>query len=317
MRYSLRTFCRLAAGLLLAALSAGGQIHVIATPGEVEGDHFVNRSMGVEYTFPEGWTARVPGFPSDRSRGLPLLTAAPPGGAPQASIALYAISLARLPESEREPHRFLTSHPLAVRGPANAERVRKQLAAPVPLEIFSRPFERIDWQLESENGAAPADAFETQVAGSVNGQMLVLFVRAASREQAEELAETADSLRFAPPEGEEFEDAPDAAAPRRAQRVSVPEEALRARLRNKVEPVYPREALAQNVEGDVLVTVVVGTDGRVREAGVLSGHPLLAEAALAAVRQWTFTPYQAQGVAVEAETTLRISFRLRSARQAS
>lgn len=315
-----------AAGLCLAlALTGGAQtgvtqqttIRVVAAPGKVEDGRFYSRSLGVEFTPPAGWVASVPPFPEEPSKGMPLLNAAAPDASEH--IALYAVPLAGLPEQLRDPHRFLLAHKLPVRGPANTERTRKQLGAPAPIELYSRQFERLDWQLTQEGNAAPPDAFETQVAGAVNGQMLLLFLRGPSAEAVERLADTVDSLRFLPPEGEEDEEPViiTQQRPTAVKRITQSERALRARLRNKVEPVYPPEALNQNVQGDVIVRVLVGVDGRVAEATVVSGHPLLTDAALDAVKQWTFEPLQDEGATVEVVAQIRVSFRLKSARQAT
>src|SRR5688572_20926299 len=57
-----------------------------------------------------------------------------------------------------------------------------------------------------------------------------------------------------------------------------------------VEPTYPPAALAQRVEGFVMIAITVGTDGRVTDAQILQSIPLLDQAALAAVRQWQYDP---------------------------
>lgn len=317
----------LPAGLCLAlalpgAAQAGASqqttIRVLAAPGSLENGHFFNRTLGVEFTPPAGWVATVPPFPAEPGKGMPLLHAVSPDA--QQHLALYAVPLAGLPDQLRDPHSFLLKHSLATRGPANAPRARKQLGEPAPLELHSWRFERLDWQVTQEGAAAPPDAFETQVAGAVNGQMLLLILRGATFDAVDRLADTVDSFRFLPPESAQEDEEPviiTQPRPGAVQRVTQTETALRARLRHKVEPVYPAEALSQNVQGDVLVRVVVGVDGHVLEATVISGHPLLNDAALAAVQQWTFDPQVTDGAAVEVEARIRVSFRLKSARQAS
>jgi len=56
--------------------------------------------------------------------------------------------------------------------------------------------------------------------------------------------------------------------------------------------------------------VHTGRDGTVQEVKLLSGQPLLAEAAIAAVKQWRFKPRMVKGVAVEMQTTVTLSFKL-------
>ena len=62
------------------------------------------------------------------------------------------------------------------------------------------------------------------------------------------------------------------------------------RVKSKVEAVYPALARKMNLAGTVKVAVVVAPNGTVKEAKVVGGHPVLANAALDAVRKWRFEP---------------------------
>jgi TonB family protein len=62
------------------------------------------------------------------------------------------------------------------------------------------------------------------------------------------------------------------------------------RAKSKVPPVYPELARKMNITGTVKVEVVVAPNGTVKEAKVVGGHPVLANAALDAVRKWRFEP---------------------------
>ncbi len=77
-----------------------------------------------------------------------------------------------------------------------------------------------------------------------------------------------------------------------------------------VPPVYPVIAQQARVEGIVIIEAIVGVDGRVTEARVLRSKPLLDEAALAAVRQWEFTPTTLNGVPVPVIMTVTVNFML-------
>jgi periplasmic protein TonB len=81
-----------------------------------------------------------------------------------------------------------------------------------------------------------------------------------------------------------------------------------------VPPVYPSLAVASRVEGVVVVECVVDPRGRVVEATVLRGVPLLDDAALEAVRQWVYTPTLIDGEPVPILMTVTVNFRLRSGR---
>jgi TonB family protein len=62
------------------------------------------------------------------------------------------------------------------------------------------------------------------------------------------------------------------------------------RAKNKVQPVYPDLARKMNITGTVKVQVVVAANGTVKDAKVVGGHPVLASAALEAVKKWRFEP---------------------------
>ena len=70
------------------------------------------------------------------------------------------------------------------------------------------------------------------------------------------------------------------------------------RAKSKVQPVYPDLARKMNLTGTVKVEVVVAPNGTVREAKVVGGHPVLANAALDAVRKWRFEPAAAESAGV-------------------
>lgn len=87
---------------------------------------------------------------------------------------------------------------------------------------------------------------------------------------------------------------------------------MNAMLVRRVQPDYPRIAKIIGLSGTVLVRATIGTDGEVHEIEVLSGNPILAEAALSAVRQWRYRPTLLDGEAVEVETEITVNFVLGS-----
>jgi len=78
----------------------------------------------------------------------------------------------------------------------------------------------------------------------------------------------------------------------------------------RVEPVYPPEAMAAGIQGDVELNIVIGLDGRVKLAEPTSGDPILAAAAQQAVKQWTVAASSWSVGPVEIETTVVEQFRL-------
>ncbi|MCC7124682.1 MAG: energy transducer TonB [Acidobacteria bacterium] len=76
-------------------------------------------------------------------------------------------------------------------------------------------------------------------------------------------------------------------------------------------PAYPAIAQTARVQGLVIIEATIDVDGRVMGARVLRSIPLLDEAALAAVRQWRYTPTLLNGTPVPVVMTVTVDFRLR------
>ena len=87
--------------------------------------------------------------------------------------------------------------------------------------------------------------------------------------------------------------------------------AIRAPVRiNYVVPVYPQIAQQARVQGVVQIDATIGIDGLVKEAHVVSGSPLLADAALSAVRQWRYTPTTLNNQPIAVIMTVNVTFTL-------
>jgi TonB family protein len=81
-------------------------------------------------------------------------------------------------------------------------------------------------------------------------------------------------------------------------------------LIRKVEPVYPPRAKEARIQGIVRFTATIGKDGRVRKIQLVSGHPLLVEAARAALKQWIYRPTLLNREPVDVVTSVDIQFTL-------
>jgi TonB family protein len=92
-------------------------------------------------------------------------------------------------------------------------------------------------------------------------------------------------------------------------RVRVSSIAQNRKLVHKVEPSYPDEAIALGLQGTVELDILIGEDGSVRQVQFVEGSPLLAEAAMAAVRQWRYDPTLLDGKPIEVSTSVGVRFR--------
>jgi protein TonB len=83
-----------------------------------------------------------------------------------------------------------------------------------------------------------------------------------------------------------------------------------AKLVNRVQPLYPPLARQTRISGTVRLHAIIGKNGAVEQLEVMSGHPLLVQAALDAVRQWKYQATTLNGEPVEVDTTIDVIFSL-------
>jgi TonB family protein len=95
-----------------------------------------------------------------------------------------------------------------------------------------------------------------------------------------------------------------------APSLAITTDELSLKLVNKVSPAYPVEAKKQGVQGEVWLAVNINTKGEVDNIQIQRGHPLLVRAAVDSVRQWKYTPYIKDGVAVPVSSTVYVNFAL-------
>ena len=98
--------------------------------------------------------------------------------------------------------------------------------------------------------------------------------------------------------------------PMPVKRIRVAARVAEANLINDVKPQYPPEAGRARLEGAVVLMAVIGKDGSVQDVRVESGLPLLAQAAIDAVKQWRYRPYLWNGEPVEVDSRITINFTL-------
>lgn len=98
--------------------------------------------------------------------------------------------------------------------------------------------------------------------------------------------------------------------PAAPQRVRISQGVTKGLMIHRVEPTYPTLAKAARVQGDVVLSAVIDTNGDIKNLSLVSGHPMLVPAAIAAVQQWRYKPYLLNGKPVEVETTITVIFQL-------
>lgn len=82
------------------------------------------------------------------------------------------------------------------------------------------------------------------------------------------------------------------------------------RLITHLNPIYPMEARKNYIQGNVVLRATITPEGEVGRLQVVSGHPLLAQSAVDAVKQWKYQPFLLNGEPVAIETMITVIFRL-------
>jgi protein TonB len=103
--------------------------------------------------------------------------------------------------------------------------------------------------------------------------------------------------------------------------VAVPKQAIPNRVRvsagvqqgnliSQVKPTYPAIAKSARIQGAVVLQAEISKQGTIENLRVISGHPMLVQNALDAVKQWRYKPYLLNGEPVPVETTVTVNFTL-------
>ena len=98
-----------------------------------------------------------------------------------------------------------------------------------------------------------------------------------------------------------------AAAPKK---LSISSGVMAGNLLDKTMPQYPAIAKAARIQGTVVLQATISKAGGIENLRVVSGPPMLQQAALDAVRSWRYKPYLLNGDPVEVETTVNVVFNL-------
>jgi protein TonB len=195
-------------------------------------------------------------------------------GLPQLAVSRGVIPMGSMPRAASAPHAGQT-HPMAPR------------ETPAMLIFSAHP---LPVHRSGQSGLESADLTPPCVVGICDG---TAFVGSGGTFPAELLPAAVPRATVAPP--------------RPPVRVRVSEFNM-GQLLHRVEPVYPHIAIVARIQGPVELAAVIARDGSIENLRVVSGHPMLAPAAVDAVRQWRYRPYKLDGEPVEVETQITMNF---------
>jgi TonB family protein len=94
------------------------------------------------------------------------------------------------------------------------------------------------------------------------------------------------------------------------ERIRLSQGVAQGLLLRKVNPVYPPLARQARISGTVVLRALIGTDGSIEKLSLVSGHPMLAPAAIEAVKQWQYKPFLLNGQPSKVDTEVTVNFAL-------
>jgi protein TonB len=104
--------------------------------------------------------------------------------------------------------------------------------------------------------------------------------------------------------------APAVVKPAPPKKIAVSSGVMAGNLITKTTPTYPAIAKAARIQGSVVLAATISKTGTIENLRVVSGPPMLAPAALEAVRSWRYKPYVLNGEPTEVDTQVTVNFTL-------
>ncbi len=196
-----------------------------------------------------------------------------------AELALFAFAMRDYPELQT----------FAISRSSDAVREYEETDLPSQLEIGGLRYYRLGFRGQRHH--------QTRLFTWANGWRLVVFLSGPKPKQVDELLGGLKSLKFSP----EWVKA-------HGIRVRISEPASGGRLKKRVQPKYTRLAMNRRIQGRVVLTAVIGRDGKIVELTPKGGPPELVPAAMAAASQWEYEPYRLKDEPVEVETQITMDF---------
>ncbi len=239
------------------------------------------------------------------------------------ALAMLLIASAVVWRTWHEPAAESSSAAAIVRagttaGEASGALESKALASKPSASITNHPADRSHAKVPLQNAAkveAADDAGTVRSASSLPGIISAPFT---TRGSARPSSSSDSGAPVDPPtvvlasannNDPKLTDLASTAAPLPAMDLRVSQGVVEAKVISKVDPVYPRDALSEKISGTVTIEATISERGTVDDAKVLRGEPALAAAALAAVRQWRYSPCLLDNKPVAVQKTITVIFK--------
>jgi TonB family protein len=293
--------------------------------GTIKNGTYSNSCFGLSFSIPQGWeVSTMPGLESGKALHLP-------GG------GLGLLMIARHREKTFGDQIVMNAKydgknsALTVQSLVNAtaeaqvsadRQERRMVREAFAVEYAGKQFYRADYKQSFSNGSA----LFTALVYTKFGEYLIGVTVTASSPEA--LDDAADSLRALSLQRDSPnpmcvvgpDDGPvmgvigtirsSSSRLGTSSRVRVSQLVSEGLLIKRVQPEYPEAARQAHAEGSVVLDVLIDANGDVESATVISGPPLLAPAAIDAVKRWKFRPYTLNGRPAKIETQATVDFQL-------
>jgi TonB family protein len=325
-----RWFCTVAIGLVAAALTSAQQpANDLSNPltfenGTIANGIYSNECFGFSLPIPAGWEVNDAVTASGNARhrsdkSLVLLFLHQQGKLPGRIILSAWDSAGHTGNAQN----FVSD---AVRAQINSPTEKRELVREAfAVDYGGRQFFRSDYKVLMRDGIPLYLAYVyTEFRGYFIGETLA----SASPEGLDKSANSLQQISFRedspnPKCVMSIDNNPSAAgvvggilsskpgtSPDLPQRVRVSSGVSTGLLVTKVQPQYPNAAKQARIQGQVVLQAEIDKNGEVEELTLVSGHPMLAPAAIEAVKQWKYKPYLLNGQPVKVETQVVVIFQL-------
>jgi TonB family protein len=299
--------------------------------GRIENNTYTNECLGFSLAIPDGWQVNsqllgADGKASHVAKGvlfLLVIDQQKPGSALK-RVGLYARDASASAASAQE---FVSA---AIHGQVTLDPEHRQLVRDTfSVDYGGKHFSRADYKQTLANGTTFYLAFiYTKFRGYYIGGNLA----AGSPDELDQSANSLQHISFledvpnpkcvmsAAPDNATLggvpggvissKPSPSPSDPATAQRVRISSGVSSGLLIKKVSPQYPDDAKQARIQGQVVLQAEIDKDGNIENLSLISGHPMLAPAAIEAVKQWQYKPYLLNGQPVKVETQVIVNFTL-------
>jgi TonB family protein len=323
------SFVVMGCGIALAQQPSNGSSAMLAYEnGRIENSVYTNECFGFSFAIPDGWHIITQALGND-AKGIHtgkgalvlLMLDQKKEGSLGNAITLNTFDASIYDKTVRE----LVSRYARVY--VNADRDYREIARDTySVEYAGRTFSRADIKHTMRGGSVLYEAF---VYTKFREYYIGGFLSAGTPEGLELAAKSLQGISFHEDEpnpkcvmrggdntsavgimGGVISSEPPQPDSGQLQRVRVSQVVSAGLLVKKVQPQYPANAKDARIQGQVVLQAEIDKDGNIESLSLISGHPMLAPAAIEAVKQWKYKPYLLNGQPVKVETQIVVTFSL-------